>query len=371
MQLMRVDLLITQVKYQKFTISKYLFFVLAMMLGTSFARIPSNYSFVNVTNRGCKNNTKKFWNQVPITQQFLKINRERQVCAAEITAEQKSNDVSKTITVNLLGILAGAFGLAWIASVIFPKFVMQNTLNMAVSIEGKSSFIGFVSYFPVMTACLKSLQSAVKNDRLGSDTYRRLNLGLIAMSIGVVANCFESTLWTLPAVSAQASLHMIVLLLAGMNYYKYPYFEVTRELRLFVGSLFQNQKWNSFVYGVLLFACCYGFYILGINTQSYIFQGLNSSVDILMKRSSGVACLLYFMICATLMDAAKRDRLGASTFKNLNIGMFLMSLSTCLNFAWAYKEGALVKQGAFISQEVVTGLAAAFFFSQIFARKKK
>eukprot|EP01024_Parvocaulis_polyphysoides_P000608 TRINITY_DN10157_c0_g1_i1.p2 TRINITY_DN10157_c0_g1~~TRINITY_DN10157_c0_g1_i1.p2 ORF type:complete len:154 (-),score=22.00 TRINITY_DN10157_c0_g1_i1:381-842(-) len=150
-----------------------------------------------------------------------------------------------------------------------------------------------------------------------------------------------------------------------------PFFNAHRGIVDYATGLFSPANLPSFIYGAISVGCLYGFYAFGVNASTFIFGEVTGEMMVFMKRSQGIACFLYFMVTGVLKDAANRKRLGASTFKNLNMGMFLMVLSNCLDFVWARVGGATLNKSAFITNEVVTGLAALFFFVMYFAKKEK
>eukprot|EP01023_Acetabularia_acetabulum_P018043 TRINITY_DN1910_c0_g1_i8.p1 TRINITY_DN1910_c0_g1~~TRINITY_DN1910_c0_g1_i8.p1 ORF type:complete len:348 (+),score=61.94 TRINITY_DN1910_c0_g1_i8:141-1184(+) len=296
------------------------------------------------------------------------------VCHAEMSPRTAPEEVSPALKENLLGMLAGAFGLAWLASVLFPRVAMQAMFNLVPTDPvAKTTFVGFVAYLPVMAACLISLQSAAQTNKLGSDTFRNINLALMVVSGGVIMNCIATmgAIGDFSGIAIQAGMHAVVLLASVSGFGIQKEYSVVKQCQEFITALLKPTNFSSFMYGVVSITSLCGFYALAINTQTYILAGLSGAIEVSMQRGIGISCLLYAMVAAILKDAAEKGRLGESTFKNLNMGMILMALCSGLKFVWAYSEGVVMNQGALVSIEIATTIACIFFFAQLTAKTEQ
>mmetsp|Transcript_21543 Transcript_21543/g.59881 ORF Transcript_21543/g.59881 Transcript_21543/m.59881 type:complete len:415 (-) Transcript_21543:333-1577(-) len=253
------------------------------------------------------------------------------------------------------GGLAVLFASAGLAKVAFPAACMEGIFS-ACGGGTTEAFMRLMGVFTVLpAAALWCLKGAAEHGRLGSETYQRLNASLMVYGIGyaVVAataalqNSIATTtlIWApvaIGAVTAMASAHVLAKQTGGLS-------APLKEIPQAITQLFNPPSLLSLCYGLLAVACFgMGAALLAVpsSIHGFLFNetlglglGLGLGVvPVVQKRLIGVGLLAMGSSTALILkDAAERSRLGASTFKILNLAFVVTCFGTLATMAWYVK----------------------------------
>ena len=207
--------------------------------------------------------------------------------------------------------------------------------------------------------------SAAKNDRLSSDTYKRLNLALFqigAVGLGVVALGWNKRR------NAMLALTFVLSVINSTKGYAYGVLgwdkqssettllrDLTRVIKDTARGFFSMPKTiNSCVYQVATALVASLKLLKLFEIVKYIqANSVTAGLSPLLNRFNRLA--FFTLVLYTLKDAADRDRLGGTTFILLN---YLCALSMGVNYA--FYSGMPKIMGA-----LSAGFAAFFAFNGI------
>lgn len=179
-------------------------------------------------------------------------------------------------------------------------------------------------------------EGAYDNNRLGSDTYKRLNLGLFAfMVVGLFAIPGEAGFLPSAIGAMVISVLLTVLRLYGaalawkgwehgvgdssLNKLWSEFVNGTREM--IKGLRVQDQK-KALTYRNMLVLIVFGTissFFDGIFILRYMKEFNRSLFDVTLKLSAVGRLLMISTMIYSLKDAAERDRLTGTTFIQLNV----------------------------------------------------
>lgn len=238
----------------------------------------------------------------------------------------------------------------------------------------------------VVASCLKD---AAEHDRLRSETYQRLNLGLMWWGLGTVVS-----LWLAPQQPLRLALGVCTALLGATTAHAALTYHETSEqglslpylVRQFFKSLGNLGDYKNNDSTALYSLYAYGFAAKATvaAVTAILFHGqLRLAKDGLLLAplgtlgqalvpANGVGYALLAVVLVTLKDAAARGRLGASTFKALNIGAAIVGLTNCITLV-SWQQAGVLAQSKLVSVKIVlhSGLVAVALYNYAFAKKKK
>lgn len=256
-------------------------------------------------------------------------------------AEQRATGFSVLNSVHI--ILGGA-------TVLFPNAVINGMYAASPTplVSGLVVTLGSLYMFAALVSY--TLVSAAKHERLESDTYKRLSgglavwgsvsLGMSLVSLVSPGSVYQQPLWQY----GQIFLHSLTLAIVMMNA---------------KGMILDWKTWNP-LNRILSLENVYGFAALSVPAaviavlvhqflgESFLGNQLHhlnwitvpaGSLGILLVTQIAAASVLLYAAFVTLLDASQRGRLGASTFKLLNLGISMVSA------IWAYRLLILLKSG--------------------------
>eukprot|EP00242_Pyramimonas_sp_CCMP2087_P000101 CAMPEP_0198197132 /NCGR_PEP_ID=MMETSP1445-20131203/716_1 /TAXON_ID=36898 /ORGANISM="Pyramimonas sp., Strain CCMP2087" /LENGTH=341 /DNA_ID=CAMNT_0043866301 /DNA_START=419 /DNA_END=1444 /DNA_ORIENTATION=- len=217
--------------------------------------------------------------------------------------------------------------------------------------------LGAVQLYGVAAAY--TLKDAAKHDRLGVNTYKRLNLGMIAAALGTMA--FKGPAeqaWKVGGVILNNPYYMwaslISLFLIGPLYIYIESIESKLEqipTLLVAGTielpkaLLASSNTVSKVYAGLAVtttaAAGVMFYAPFPSMQVFFKAALDAGniFDKMLIQVIASMLLLFASALYTLQDAAKRDRLAASTFRALNLTLAVKGACLAVAYAAAVASG--------------------------------
>lgn len=200
------------------------------------------------------------------------------------------------------------------------------------------------------------LQAAAEHGRLKSETYLRLNLGLMWWGAGLAGTLWVQAARALPAAQWGLTALAAATALLGAGVYQRssprgldPVYLVEQFLesakQLSVYSQAKSPLLPAYTYGIMSRAA----FLLGISLlmgTARLAQGsmLNMPLGVLghgILHSWAVGLLLLSTVLFTLKDAAIRGRLGASTFRALNLGTAAVSTVTVATMLLAVIYGTV------------------------------
>lgn len=205
-----------------------------------------------------------------------------------------------------------------------------------------------------------ALHGAAENSRLDSTTYRRLAFGLgswsfVSMAVIAFAGCQLGTVYA----NAYAALFCATIIAQFVCAHgQFADFVKWKPLQL---SLTQNAYGFGQLFAALAIVAVWlqflnptGFLGAQLGALSWITIPAGSLGKEFVLFLSGGACMVYSAY-STLLDAAQRNRLGASTFKLLNLSTGLLGL------LWGYVAYSLFKEGSMVTlcfKEVFSSFAS-------------
>jgi len=241
--------------------------------------------------------------------------------AAELAGEGKAQSFAYRGLTVALGIVG--FGLVGNPSGILELAYAASPSDLV------SHMIRSLGAFHILSAVVTStLADAASHARLGSDTYKSLNLGLIAW-----AACSLTAFFTAPVVPPTTTQAIYGSLLAsavtvpavcsqGLTV-KIPKPKLFPLLS--AHAMYDVATTLTLAFGtIVLLYTTNGIGTMPVPQLSWVYATLGA-VGVTMLRLLGAASVLSFSVLTTLSDAAKRRRLGASTFKALNLGVAMVS----------------------------------------------
>ncbi|KAI8468614.1 MAG: hypothetical protein J3K34DRAFT_7902 [Monoraphidium minutum] len=240
-------------------------------------------------------------------------------------------------------VLTAAVLLKGAAGALAPAQLLAASLGPAAAAGGGAGAVNAAltavgtSVCWVYAAWLISLKEALDHGRLGSDTYKRLALSLAALSAGLVAlifryrGVFEGGPLGPGAVVGLTAASMAVTCWLASGLYQIgsggatPLFDAPEALRQFGASvrscLARPADLYSAYYSYLALSSLVLFAWLFPTDATPLFPGGLDAAGRFLTRATAAGMWLVGVTAFTLKDAADRGRLGASTFKLLNLAL--------------------------------------------------
>lgn len=204
----------------------------------------------------------------------------------------------------------------------------------------------------ITSAAVKyTLKEASVRGQLYMDTFRRLNLGLVLQTGATLVVAAQAVSLRNPLLTGYMLLVCLPsLLLASRMYTLYkreggwPLPSPTKTLAAMVGVLLPRNL-PAMAYSLLTVASA-GMAAMCLSAAPEhtmkLYQGLYGPMTVFAERCAGAGLILMTMVAYSLKDGADRGKLGATTFKWLNLGMAGSLLSMLLYFSHDDQTGLLV-----------------------------
>mmetsp|Transcript_42304 Transcript_42304/g.100352 ORF Transcript_42304/g.100352 Transcript_42304/m.100352 type:complete len:385 (-) Transcript_42304:296-1450(-) len=243
------------------------------------------------------------------------------------------------------GVLAVVLVAGGVSSIAAPQLFMEKLFTVCGN-EACGAFMRLAGVFVLPVAVsLWTLKSAAENGRLGSATYQRLNLGLLATSLGLTAVAIAAIVspalattnlvWgdvAVPLLIAASAGHVLARGESGIG-------GALGRLPSDVASVFKPTGAASALYALLTAvsaAMAAGLICFPASLHGFLFSETSSigPLPILLKRYIGVLLLMATTVAFCLKDAADRSRLGGTTFKLLNMSYSFSCVGSLAVLLW-------------------------------------
>ncbi|PRW58943.1 collagen alpha-3(VI) chain isoform A [Chlorella sorokiniana] len=283
-----------------------------------------------------------------------------------------------------LAVLLGGAGLALLA---VPQRCVEFLWAATPSVLVAGITRNFGSVLLLVAVCAHCLKEAAEHGRMQSETYRRLNLGLLWWGLGSAL-----ALWLAPAQPLRMGQGLMTALLLATAWHAGLTYQETDEQGLKPGYLFKQflgSLGNLASYSNTDKSAIVSLYVYGLAAKTTIAAAAAHLLEGKMRIMSdglllaplgslgvsllplvGVGYLLVALVLFTQKDAARRGRLGASTFKSLNAGLAIVGLAHAASLAGLWQAGALAHTKLAAAKIAVQASLAAFaLYNYAFAKK--
>ncbi|KAL4428567.1 hypothetical protein ABPG77_008879 [Micractinium sp. CCAP 211/92] len=287
--------------------------------------------------------------------------------------------------------ISGLLGFSGLALAVAPSQAVRFLWGACPSllVAGLARALG--STLLLAAVCANCLKEASEKDLLRSDTYKRLNLGLMWWGAATAL-----ALWLAPALPLRYALGAWTALLAATSAHAALTYHETSEQGEGLNPIFLARQSLSSLGNLASYAngphaAVYAMYAYGLAAKvaiaavvAILLHGqLKLAQDGLLLAPLGalgetllpanaVGYALAAVVLYTLKDAAGRGRLGASTFKALNIGVAVVAITHALTMVSWLQAGVLVNNTLVLAKVAMQSLLAAVaLYNYAFAAKKK
>jgi len=273
--------------------------------------------------------------RLPVRKAFIKVRPSRRTVPAKASINYSADDLTSGNSGNkalVYRALAATLAVIGIALLVAPSRSLQLTFAASPTtlISGLTHALGSIHILAAIAA--NCLSDAASHARLTSETYKRLNLGLVSWGVATLAAYYKVSSGSNAAV-ALANSHIafyalytatsfLPVILAGKAGLFAPLPPAPRLRPLFTAQ----RLYSLAATAVATFAIAVGYSLFrpGVLSVSWLAAPLGSLGSTLVT-FLGCGALLAYQVLVTLEDAARRGRLGASTFKALNWGVAFLS----------------------------------------------
>ncbi|RMZ55012.1 hypothetical protein APUTEX25_005638, partial [Auxenochlorella protothecoides] len=277
------------------------------------------------------------------------------------------------VSYNTLALLYGALG---VASLVAPIALVEQAFFATPTVVAADAIRILGSTFVLVALIANRLSAAVDTNRLGNDTYKRLNLGLVVYGVASAV-----ILWTSPAPATSVTQALATALSAATTIVAGRAFLSSEGSSLSPGALLNGlgnaaktvldtKNLTTLTYGVAsVLASIAGAALLygrlpGL--EDYWLVHPIGSVGVYALRQLGAGALLAATVLYTLKDAAGRGRLRATTFKSLNAGVAGVSAAVLFTIAGWVRSGSLATSVIATSELAAAGWLLATVLYQYF-----
>eukprot|EP00882_Tetradesmus_deserticola_P007162 GHRQ01007541.1.p1 GENE.GHRQ01007541.1~~GHRQ01007541.1.p1 ORF type:complete len:412 (+),score=105.36 GHRQ01007541.1:881-2116(+) len=198
-------------------------------------------------------------------------------------------------------------------------------------------------------AAASDLQEASLRGQLYMDTFQRLNLGLLLQSGLCLVVLAQAISLRNPLLTAfLGTLCGATMLLSSRIYYLnkagWPLPSLTKTLSGAISVLLPRNS-PATMYSLLtmafagMAAMCLG---ASPGRPLVMYEGLSGPMTVFLHRVAGAGMLLQTLMAYSLKDGADREKLGATTFRWLNLGLAGSLLVMVSNMTMDWQSGVLV-----------------------------
>lgn len=259
-----------------------------------------------------------------------------------VAAATSANDANDKLAMGYTGV-ATVLALTGLAQVVAPSAYMERAFAVAPStvVAGLVRTLGGLMILNgVVAYCLKG---AADHGRLAAETYQRLNLGLLGFSL---TNFYTLAKSSIPLTQSFGLLSNGTLLLsaalAGYSYFSATGFNPVEKVRGLTDNLlrtFSSDNLTSMVYaiGSVVAGVAAVMFLtrVGLTLETPLLSAPLGSMGETVVSLLGSRLVMLSVVLYSLRDASNRGRLGASTYKNLNLAVgvsALAALATIVSF---------------------------------------
>eukprot|EP00195_Chlamydomonas_chlamydogama_P010593 CAMPEP_0202902816 /NCGR_PEP_ID=MMETSP1392-20130828/17065_1 /ASSEMBLY_ACC=CAM_ASM_000868 /TAXON_ID=225041 /ORGANISM="Chlamydomonas chlamydogama, Strain SAG 11-48b" /LENGTH=332 /DNA_ID=CAMNT_0049589623 /DNA_START=275 /DNA_END=1273 /DNA_ORIENTATION=- len=273
-------------------------------------------------------------------------------------------------------VLLAVYGVLGLTFTLAPGWAVSSALQVPATPTLTGLMGVFASYFYMAMAALASLKEAATHGRLASDTYKRLNLGMMYWCITLIILQLRFSSVTNPALLGGYLLVCGSTILTCANIYKHSnggLFSIRTILGNFLAGVkeaLRPANTSAAVYSVLIAIYAVSWAMAFVTNAHPLFLGDIGVLGQYMKRKVGSGLLLAGIVHFVLKDAADRGRLGASTFRLLNLSIALYSVVGGWYFYQMWALGVPVWEPFMIALLVMAGVSVIWCDWQYFFAKK-
>ncbi|KIZ02060.1 hypothetical protein MNEG_5898 [Monoraphidium neglectum] len=279
-----------------------------------------------------------------------------------------STAVALTVGFKALAGVSVAFGAA---ALVAPELLLQVASSAGAAAAATPLEVVFARIaggtMAISAAAEWSLADAAANGRLGSATYQRLLVAVLAKNVTyLLAFALASDVWSVPLILLYPTAPLGSLVIAGLG---------LKQSGATAGALADGllappktaAGWTYLVFSLLYaatFAACWA--------PEQLFTAPVTPLALLLKHTWAPGFLLAGGASLVLRDAADRGRLGASTFKRLNLGLAVTEAIYSAAYGTAILTG-FAAGGAPAASNLAgsVGIAGFTLYQYLTAEKKK
>lgn len=289
-----------------------------------------------------------------------------------ITPPQPSSNTSKS---KLYTFLLALHSVMAATLTFLPDKAIEVSLQVAAT-PLTAALTGLVAAQCWLTAaCLLALKDAAAHDRLQSDTYKRLNLALLYWSVLVIATQLRHQVALTPAITGTwVMLAGLTAITAATTYASsqggFSISVIARSLVENVKASFQPATAMSIPYSAICGLALLAFFQLFVVRELPYLQMDPGGLGRYLVQLEGAGMLVIGVVAYTLKDASDRGRLGAPTFRLLNMGLALACVVKVWHLVQIWVCGAPLYTQVFFAVMGMLALVVMYCDYQYFFAKR-